>query len=191
MPFNAKQYMKTKFQLRTEEVPVPELAVFFCTDEELAVYPRDANGYPAIPAEKRKQAVWKVRGLTGQELGRANEAATRNKQAVAILEALASKSSKETTAAAMEMLGIGAAAPADVAKRIEHLVVGSVDPVCTQELAVKLCETKPIEFWDLTNAIVKLTGLGQMPGKPEPSGAIPACGPASASPTPEGVSSTS
>jgi len=170
MTFDAKKFLKTKFTPRTEEVPVPDLQAFF---------PEGAR------------AVWTVRGLTGQELGRANEAAERNKNVAAILEGLAGGAAKEKAEAVKELLGVGGSTPQDIAKRLEHLVTGSVDPPCTQELAVRLCETFPVEFYLITNRIVHLTGQGQMPGKQPPSGETPKSAPASPSVTPEGGSSMS
>jgi hypothetical protein len=157
MPFDAKKFNKTKFTHRTEDVPVPDLKEFF------------PEGEPAV---------WKVRGLTGQELGRANEAADRNKSIAAILAGLTSGAEKEITEAVKDLVGVGGQTPADISKRLEHLCLGSVEPVCTHELAVRLCETFPVEFFQITNAIVRLTGQGQMPGKVQPSGKTTASGPA-------------
>jgi hypothetical protein len=80
--------------------------------------------------------------------------------------------------------------PDDVAKRIEHLVLGSVDPVCTPDLAVRLCETYPVEFYQLTTKILELTGKGQEPGKSKRSGKTAMSGPPSPSATQKGASST-
>jgi hypothetical protein len=167
--FDAKKFLKTKWTPRTEEVPVPDLAAFF---------PEGAK------------AVWKVRGLTGQELGRSNEAAERNRNVAAILEGLASGAAKEQTEAVKELLGVGGSTSQDIAKRLEHLVIGSVDPPCTPDLAIRLCETFPVEFFQITNRIVQLTGQGQMPGKQPPSGETPKSAPASPSDMPGGDSST-
>lgn len=169
MGFDAKKFSKTKFQHRTEEIPVPDLAEFFPEGEA---------------------PVWKVRGLTGQELGMANEAADRNKEIVGIISGLTSRSDKEITEAVKQLIGVAGNTPTDIAKRIEHLRMGSVDPVCTQELAVRLCETFPIEFYQISNAIVRLTGQGQMPGKQKASGTTERSDPASPSVFPEADSST-
>jgi hypothetical protein len=40
------------------------------------------------------------------------------------------------------------------------LALGSVEPAVDHETAVRLCTYCPIEFYALTNAIVKLTGQG-------------------------------
>jgi len=169
MSFDSKKFLKTKFVPRTEDMPVPDLQAFF---------PEGAK------------AVWKVRGLTGQELGRAADAADRNKNIIAILEGLTSEAAKDKAEAVKELLGIGGSTPADIAKRLEHLTLGSVDPACTLDLAVRLCEVFPVEFYQLTNKIVELTGRGQMPGKQPPSGETGKSGPPSPSVTPGGDSST-
>lgn len=170
MSFDTKKFLKEKYVHRVEEVAVPDMAAFFSEGEK---------------------AVWKVRGLTGQELGRANEAVEKNRNVAAILEGIMSATGKEKTEAVKSMIGVAAGqTPADVVKRIEHLVIGSVDPACTQEMAVKVCEVWPVVFFDLTNTILKLSGAGQMPGKQKPSGETILSGPASPSDTPEEGSST-
>ena len=169
MGFDSKKFLKMKFTERTFPVPVPDLKEFFADGTE---------------------AVWVVRGLTWQEVGRSAEAADRNKNIQAILAGLTSDTSKEKSEALRNLLGVGANTPADIAKRIEQLVAGSVDPKCTSDLAVRLCEVFPVEFYQLTNKIIELTGQGQVPGKQNPSGVTAASGPASPCATPEGSSST-
>jgi len=169
MSFDAKKFLKTKWQPRTEDFPVPDLKAFF---------PDGAK------------AVWKVRGLTGQELGRAAEAAERNKNIAALIEGLTAEAAKDKAQAVKELLGVGGNAPADIAKRIEHLVLGSVDPPCTPDLSVRLCEVFPVEFYQLTNKIMELSGKGQLPGKQPPSGGTENAAPPSHSVTPGGDSCT-
>jgi hypothetical protein len=168
MPFDTKQFLKTKFSPRTFAFPVPEMRAFFSAGED---------------------PVWKVRGLTGHELGRAAEAADKHKTIVALLEGLTADSSKDKADAVKTLLGLGGDTPADIAKRLEHLAVGSVDPKCPQDLAVRICETFPVEFYQLTNKIYELTGQGQVPGKLPPSGEMAGSGTASPSATPGGDSS--
>jgi len=168
MSFDSKKFLKTKFSPRVEGFPVPDLAAFFPDGEE---------------------AVWKVRGLNGHEVGRAAEAAERNENMAAILEGLTAEQ-KDKTEAIKGLLGIGGNTTKDIAKRLEYLVIGSVDPVCTQDLAVRLCETFPIEFYQLTNKITELTGRGYLPGKQPPSGETAKSMPPSPSVTPGGDSST-
>ena len=169
MAFDAKKFLKEKFTSRTEAVSVPDLAAWFPEGDE---------------------PLWTVRGLTGQELGRANEAAEKNRNIAAILEGLVAGGDKEKSQAVKDLLGIGGGVPQDIAKRLELLAIGSVDPPCTLDLAVKLCEAYPIEFFQLTTKISELTGRGQLPGKQKPSGETAGSGPVSTSATPEGGSST-
>jgi hypothetical protein len=168
--FDVKKFSRMKFTPRTEDVSVPDMQAFFPDGDK---------------------AVWTVRGLTGQELGQANEASDRQRNIAAVVSGIASGASKDVAESINTLLGISKNTPADVAKRIEHLCMGSVAPVCTQDLAVKICEVYPVEFYQITNTILKLTGQGQMPGKLPPSGATRTSGPASPSDMPGGDSSTS
>ena len=146
MAFKKSDFIAARYEPRVAEVPVPELKPFF------------DGGNP----------VWKVKGLTGQELGRANDAADRNKKISSVVEGVLSDNPKKI-AKAVKMV-IDPDTPHDVAKRLEHLILGSVDPVCDLELALRVCERFPIEFYSITNKILELTGLGQLPGKHKPSG---------------------
>ena len=171
MSFDKKKFLKDKFASRVEEVAVPDMAAFFPEGEK---------------------AVWKVRGLTGQELGSANEAVEKNRNVAAILEGIMSAAGKEKTEAVKSMIGLATGqTPSDIVKRIEHLVLGSVEPACTQEMAVKVCEVWPVPFFELTNTILKLSGQGQTPGKQMPSGEATPSGQASPSVTPGEDSSMS
>ena len=169
MGFDAKKFMKTKFTPRTADVEVLDMRDFFPPGEP---------------------CVWKVRGLTGQELGSANESADRNKNLSAIIEALTSSAAKDKAEAVKELLGIGGTTTADISKRLEMIVAGSVSPICKPDLAVRVCEVFPIEFFQITNKILEMTGKGQMPGKQEPSGEKKESAQASRSVMPEGDSST-
>ena len=70
MGFDSKKFIKTKFTPRIEEIDVPDLKDFFPAGEK---------------------PVWKVRGLTGQELGRANEALDRSKDMASVVNGLTSR----------------------------------------------------------------------------------------------------
>ena len=150
--FDNKKFLQTQFVPRETNVPVPDMKDFF---------PEDVK------------PVWTVRGLTGVELARTNEAVARNKDMAAILEGLISQSNQEKVASVKQLIGIDSKVPGDIAKRVEMLVIGSVNPVIDTEIAVKVCSVFPIEFYELTNKIVVLTGQGHVPGKPTVSGKIP------------------
>lgn len=151
MGFDAQKFAGTAFRRREEEVPVPDLRAWFTglADEE-------------TPA-------WRVRGLTGAELAAVNEAQSRNRNKSAVVEALHSDKSAHVTDAIRELIGTGDSVPDDLARRMEMLVIGSVDPECPANVAVKLAEAYPVEFYELTTKITRLTGLGSEPGKPKRS----------------------
>lgn len=153
MPFNKKEFMKTEMKPRMGEVPVPDLKIFFADGEK---------------------PVWKVRNLTGHELGIINEAAARNESISAIIDGIVSTSDKDKVEAIKAALGLGNSTPQDVARRIEMLMVGSVEPTVNRELAVKLCTHHPIEFWQITQKITELTGKGsEIKKKQKDSGTTP------------------
>ena len=85
-----------------------------------------------------------------------------------------STSSDDKAEAVKKLVGLDDSVPQDIARRLEMLALGSVDPEADLELAVKLCTHFPIEFFSLTNAITKLTGQGaEIKKKRNSSGATP------------------
>jgi hypothetical protein len=149
MSFDTKAFMKARLIPRETAIPVPDLKDFFPEGE----------------------AVWKVRGLTGQELGRVNAAAEKAKNIAAVLDGLLSASDKDKAAGIRKLVGADPTqTPADISRRLEMLQIGSVDPKCDEDLAVRVCEKFPVEFYQLTNEITKLTGQGHELGKPQASG---------------------
>lgn len=145
MPFDVQRFTSARWEPRTERVPVPDLAEWFGEDEE---------------------AVFVVRGLSGPELGRCTEAVTRNRDRAALAEGLLSADDGERIQALRETLGVGTAVPDDIAKRLEMLELGSVEPKMDHGSVVKFCEAFPVEFYQLTTIILRLTGRGHQPGKP-------------------------
>lgn len=147
--FDSKRFLATQFIPREEDVPVPDLKEFFGDGDK---------------------PVWRIRGLDGYELGSVEEVKRRNKQVESILEGILSAGSKKQAEAIKKLVGNSQDATDDVAKRLEMLVLSSIDPVCDLDLAIKLLKTFPIEFFDITNKVNILTGKGHVPGKPKPSG---------------------
>lgn len=145
------KFLDAELSLRTTSVEVPELSDFFGDEKP----------------------VWTVKGLTAAELGRANQAADRGTENVkALVEAMAGSGDKAE--ALRRTMGISQTeVPADVSRRIELLVAGSVEPklgIEQRDVAVKLAETFPTIFYNLTNQILSLTGQGAELGKRKPSG---------------------
>lgn len=145
------KFLNESLSQRTATVEVPELKDFFDEDE-----PK-----------------WTIRGLTAAELGRANLAADRGQENLkALVEAMAGNGDKAE--ALRKSMGLSESeVPADVSRRIELLTAGSVSPKLGQEnrdVSVKLAETFPTIFYNLTNQILNLTGQGAEVGKRKPSG---------------------
>lgn len=137
---------------REAEIDVPELADFF---------------------GKGEKPIWRVRGLTGAELGRCNEMAEKGADNVrALVRALAGDGDK--AASIRQTVGLDdESVPPDVSRRIEMLAIASVSPAIGRDhrdTAVKLSEAYPTVFYSLTNRILNLTGQGAELGKPKRSG---------------------
>lgn len=156
MAFDSKRFAREKFEPRTESVPVPALADWFGEGEA---------------------AEWKVRGITGNESARINEAATKARATGDLAAALASAAgSKERIDGILTAAGLPTDAkqtPEDMVRRLEMLVIGSVEPAIDLPVALQLAKAFPFEFFQLTTRIIALTGLGHIPGKPKPSGSEP------------------
>lgn len=151
-----QKFLNAALKPRETVVDVPELQAWFGKD---------------TPAK------WTVRGLTVAELARANQAADSGLENLrAAVQAIAGDGDKAT--AIRQTLGLSNEdVPGDVSRRIEMLTAGSVLPLLgadNRDVAVKLGETFPTVFYQLTNAIINLTGQGAELGKPQRSGMTPA-----------------
>ena len=146
MSFDLERFRGTALVPRQATVPVPDLAAFFADDAE---------------------PVWTVRGLTGEEIARCNEAQARHATITAAVQALANSAAakSDTVDALQSLIGYGTDVPEDLAKRFDHLTFGSVAPAIDRALAVKLFAAYPIVAYTLTNKILELTGLGPDVGK--------------------------
>jgi hypothetical protein len=145
MPFDLQKFNDAKFVPRTDKVPVPALAKFF---------------------PKGEKPVITIRGLTGEEFARVREAQEKNRNIVAVLEALAGSGADEKVQALRETLGLDSDhVPDDLARRVEQLSVGSVDPVLDAQAAAKIFRVWPVVGFDLTNRITMLSGQGMLPGE--------------------------
>jgi hypothetical protein len=157
MGFDVEGFSSAKATARTMDVPVADLRDWFG--------PEDA-------------AVWRVRGLTANELVRADAAKESMKREGALVDALAAGSRGDIVRNLQAMLGRGDDVEPDMARRVEILRAGSLEPECTTQLAVRLAEHFPVVFFQLSNAILTLTGQGSdVEKKPRPSGETPASEP--------------
>lgn len=156
MGFDLARFQGTQFQARSAEVSLPALSHFFGPDEP---------------------PIFRVRGLSFEELARADVAADRSKVMLGLIEALAGKSAPEQVAALKDALGHGEATPEHAVKRMEMLALGALEPALALSDVVRLADAFPIEFRILTDKIVELTGLGKVWAGQPGSGLIPASGP--------------
>lgn len=153
MPFNLDRFDAAQLQRRTATVDLPGLAQFFDPVES-------DDGDDQNPGY-----AWTVQNLTAHELSDANDASKKQKEIRNIVKAIAENDAQ--VAVMRNALGLGDTTPAELAKRITMLVHGSVKPEVTHAQAAKLAEHFPIEFFQLTNEISLLTGLGAELVKPD------------------------
>jgi len=139
MEFNQTEFMKQQFEPRTARVAVPTLAKWF-------------------KLEDGEAAEWEVRGLTGNEVGRLHEIEDNHRNMVDVVRSLSNNQSVVNEL--KKAVGISDDVPLVIMKRLEQLTMGSVNPKIDLPVAVKLCETYPVQFMVLTNKITDLTGLG-------------------------------
>ena len=147
MAFNSKKFMAAQFEPRTGGVDVPGLKDWF---------------------DENTPLVWTVRGQTANEIAQAMDAGAKHKNIDAIVSAIAAN--KDQIKSLKKAIGIESDTHSEIIKRLEQLVQCSVDPVITLDVAVKLGQARPVEFYQLTNEILRLTGLGMDIKKPKASG---------------------
>jgi hypothetical protein len=150
MAFDAAKFSRLSLSPRTARVHLPALAGFF---------------------EKGEKPEFEVRGLEGVELSRCHDAVRTNRDIAELAGQILAGDSADKVTAIREAMGIGERVPDEIAKRVEMLVIGSVEPKLDREAALKLCKALPIEFYQLTNEITRLTGEGARLGESTGSGA--------------------
>jgi hypothetical protein len=146
MGFDVSKFAKTKFNPRTKQIPVPNLREFFTLGEG-------------------EEPVFTVRNLEGEELARVREYQREYMNLGKLIEGLLAGDQKEKVKAIKESYGMTEKVPGDFARRLKLLTVGSVDPVITQDISVRLAKYYPAEFYDLTNNIDLLNDHGALPGE--------------------------
>lgn len=149
MPFDTRGFMATSFQPRTADIKVEQLEDFFDEGEEPS---------------------FKIRGLTAHELAKANEAEAKAKNLKAMVGALESMTKEEQLKTFKDSIGLSDDTPADLAKRLELFCLGVVEPEGLQiDVAVRVATVAPIEFYQITTEILRLTGQGQEAEKKQKS----------------------
>lgn len=155
MSFDLEIFRKAKFSTREEVIHLPELEAAGFGDGKIT-----------------------VRGLSAEDIARANEASDRSKALVGLVDKLAG-SQKEKVDALLEGIGYGKDVPSSLAKRIQHVMYGVVEPKMEQQDVVRFADAYPIEFAQVANKTLELTGQGKVAEvKRKPSGKKPASKPA-------------
>ena len=147
MSFDLEGFRRAEFSARQEEVDVSDsaLAAFFPDDEK---------------------ALWTVRGLDGSELQECMDAKEKQKEITSILKLVSeNKEMADKVRAASGMSD--KETPAEMVKRLEMLLIASVNPKLNRPDVVKIAKVAPIEFLQLTAQISRLTGEGFSLVKPE------------------------
>jgi len=164
MPFNSEAFAAAALRPRTQEVAVPELAAWFPAGE---------------------QPVWRVKAVSASDFARANQAAESRKRGEAFLEAMASGVHAEMVRELQALVGRDrTTVEPDIARRIELVIAGSLEPACDEAMAVRLAEHFPVVLYSLSNAILTITGQGSdVEKKPARSGGTRRSAAPSPSPT--------
>ena len=165
--FDLAAFRKAKFQARVEDCPLPGL-----TSAGFAGY--DGEGDNAKP----KPVVFRVRGLTAQELAKAEQEADNSKLLAKVAEKLAGTDS-ERAQALLDGLGLGDDTPQALAKKLVHVQLAVVEPELKLQDVVRIADAYPTDFLELSNQVYMLTGRGKVAQvKPKPSGKTQASKPA-------------
>jgi hypothetical protein len=151
--FNTAKFQKQQFVFRTEKVPVPNLRDWF---------------------DEGCEPEWEIRNLNSRELSLSQESQAKTKNLSVALEAISTAAGDDKLEALLKIMGISTDNPAELTRRLDMLVYGSINPVMTLDVAVKLADNFPFEFMKITSQIIVLTGLGASAVKPRPSGKTPA-----------------
>lgn len=153
MPFDVKKYKNTPFYHPEYDVPLTpadRFKMFF---------------------DEGEKPVWRVRGLTGQEIGKAAMASQKNRNVAAMFEAVETGSYQKILKMYKELAGLDKdKVPQEIAEALDKIVMASVEPKADLELVVLLCTRSAASFYRINVKIKELTEGGMMPGKPKGSG---------------------
>lgn len=148
MAFDFKKFKSANFSFREKEVEVVQMKEFF---------------------ENGDKPVFKIRGLTGEELFQVRSAVQRAQNIEELVSQLSSGNVKQKVSAALDALGLGNGLPDDYVMRLRILHFGSVEPDLDMEHCKKIADAFPTAFTKLTDEIQILTGAGKL-GESKPSG---------------------
>ncbi len=151
MAFDLEKFRNTNFTHRVGTVEVPALAAFFDDGEK---------------------PIFKVRGLTGQELGYAQENSQKRRRELIdnMVEYLIRESRHDVPEATMKAVGFYEKWSPKTLLYLELLIIATIEPKLNLKHALKICENFAIEFAELAQKIMALTGQGRIQGELKDSG---------------------
>mgnify|MGYP000754131510 CR=1 FL=1 len=146
MGFDLEGLKKAQLEARTTKVRADSLQEWFGTDEEGGKEP----------------PIFKVRGLYGQEMAQVREAVDNHKNINDLVQAIATadKGTQERIEAIRQAAGVQTGMATELVRRIETLKQGAVDPGIDEEGAKKIAKDYVIDFYKITDEIMRLTGQG-------------------------------
>lgn len=150
MGFDLNRFTSASLALRTAEVKTPMLKDFFAEGEE---------------------PVFKVRGLTGEEWYGMRQAITDRRDRKAIAEKLLSGAGEAIAEAIADIYGD---IPEELARRINMVAYGCVEPKLDLTAAVKLFKFYAPQAHLISEEIWRLSGEGATLGESKGCGEIPA-----------------
>jgi hypothetical protein len=149
MSFDTQGFLDASLTERIAKVPVPFLQPFFGDTEP----------------------VWVVRNLTLGEMAQCKLSRTKAKNQVAIAKLASARADTDARVTALlNLLNCSAEVESEVTARIEMLVLGSVEPKISYDIAAKLARTHANIVWQLSDKIGELTDGGSVLEQPKPSG---------------------
>mgnify|MGYP000072966979 CR=1 FL=1 len=154
MGFDLEALKKAELEARTSEVRADSLKDWFAEGDE---------------------PVFTVRGLYGQEMAQVREAVDKHKNVQDLVQAIATadQGTQERIQAIREAAGVTTGMPTELVRRIEALKRGSVDPEIDEEGAKKIAKGYSIDFFKITDEIMRLTGQGAQEVKKNNSSRTP------------------
>ena len=154
MPFNSDAFEATNFEPRTKVLNVPQLKTWF---------------------DKGEKPVWKIRALTGAELGNAEEASKQGNTLKALIEGITAADSQKVKQEAQKLLGHTEDKNETTAKKMYHVHYATVwdgpEKYIPFTTVRKLCDEYSLLFNYIAHEILLLSGEGNIPEKKStPSG---------------------
>jgi len=146
MPFDAIQFRRAPYAVRTATVRIEELRPWFSGADPDFI----------------------VRGLTGIELAQITEALANGGARAELIESLLNGGEADRVLAILREFGLSDDVPAELCRYHELIIRGTVEPVIDRETSVFLAERYPVDHKALAMAILRLTGQGQISKKKLP-----------------------